>query len=87
MSESPQQELIFPLTAHFRVIVEKDRLEYDELAGAVAPYALVEPLTSANASRTGRYLSYGFSAVVTNREELASIDARLRAVPGVRMVL
>ena len=87
MSEPQAKELVFPLTAHFRVIAEKDRLEKDQLELAVEPYTLTEPLAPANASRTGRYVSYAFSAVVASREELNGIDARLREVPGVRMVL
>ncbi len=88
MSEPQAKELVFPLTAHFRVIAEKDRLEKDQLELAVEPYTLTEPLAPANASRTSRYVSYyAFSAVVASREELNGIDARLREVPGVRMVL
>ncbi len=87
MSDSPNQELAFPLTAHFRVIAERDRLEKDQLELAVQPFTLSEPLAPANTSKGGRYISYAFSAVVASRDELNRIDARLREVPGVRMVL
>ena len=87
MPDSTAQELVFPLTAHFRVIAEKEILEIDQLELAVRPFTLAEPLAHANTSSNGRYVSYAFSAVASSRDELTSIDSSVRNVPGVRMVL
>ena len=87
MPDSPAQELVFPLTAHFRVIAEKEILEFALLELAVRPFSLAEPLVQANTSSNGRYVSYAFSAVASSRDELTLIDSSVRKVPGVRMVL
>ena len=87
MTESEEPTLVFPLTAHFRIIAEAALLASPALEDAVAACACTAPLAPANASRSGRYVSYAFSATVASRAELQAIDARLRAVPGVRMVL
>ena len=87
MTDSLAQELVFPLTAHFRVIAEKEILEMDRLELAVRSFTLAEPLAMANTSSNGRYVSYAFSAVASSRDELALIDSSVRKVPGVRMVL
>ena len=87
MPQTPAQELVFPLTAHFRVIAEKDRVDKGRLEQAVSPFTLTEPLAPANVSSKGRYVSFAFSAHVVNRDELRQIDTVLREVPGVRMVL
>ena len=87
MPDSPAPELVFPLTAHFRVIAEKDILEKDQLELAVGAFTLAAPLEQANVSSKGRYVSYAFSAIAASRDELTLIDASLRKIPGVRMVL
>ena len=78
MPKTPAQELAFPLTAHFRVIAEKEHLEKDRLELAVQPFTLVEALAAANVSAKGRYVSFAFSALVASHEELREIDSRLR---------
>lgn len=86
-SNSSEPELQFPLTAPFRVIAEETLFDHSQLETALAAFTLVEKLAPSHASTGGKYVSFGFSARVNSREELRLIDARVRQVAGVKMVL
>lgn len=83
----PKAELKFPLVIHHRVIIVKDRMDEDQLKLALAPFKIVEALAPTMSSSSNHYISYGFAALVGSREEFYRLDATLRQVPGVRMVL
>lgn len=45
------------------------------------------PVIRGNLSKSGTYVSYGVTTVVESREAMNRIDAELRLIEGVKMVL
>jgi len=80
-------ELVFPQECHFRVIAENLDNMHFVIETVLLELGIQAPLEKANTSGRGRYVSFSFSATVASREEMNRIDAELRAIEGVRMVL
>ena len=80
-------ELKFPVVAHHRVIVHAERRDDAATAAAFAGFDLVEPVVASRVSEGGRYVSYGVSVRLKDRDEMMRFDARLPMVPGLKMVL
>ena len=89
MSENDDDldELQFPLTVHFKVIGEVSDDLRTRLEIVLCELNVHEPLVPGMVSTGGRYRTYNLSMQVPNREILRTIDARLRSVEGVKMVL
>jgi putative lipoic acid-binding regulatory protein len=45
------------------------------------------PVTKANTSSNGKYVSFNISTVVESRDAMNRIDGELRRIQGVRMVM
>jgi putative lipoic acid-binding regulatory protein len=86
-NEDDLDELQFPLTVHFKVIGEVSEDLRTRLEIALCELNVHEPLHPGMVSTGGRYRTYNLSMQVPSREILRAIDARLRAVEGVKMVL
>lgn len=89
MSVSPENspELAFPVTVHFKIIAEDQPDLRAHLEIALCELAIHEDLAAGRNSAAGKYITYNLSISVYSRERLKEIDERLRAVPGVKMVL
>lgn len=79
--------MIYPVVCHLRIITEAGGFDAAELTQAVAAYRVIEPLIVSRDSTAGRYRAYSLSVEVRNRQELDALDAAIKRVPGVRMVL
>jgi putative lipoic acid-binding regulatory protein len=78
----------YPAEFHFRIIVEAAAAEAEAGVNRVlAGYRVTAPLAVSQASSAGRYCSYSVSVEIRSRAELHALDAALKRVPGVRMVL
>lgn len=80
-------ELKFPVVAHHRIIVNADKRDDAATAAAFDGFDLVEPVRACRTSAGGKYVSYGLSVRLKDRQEMERLDARLPLVPGLKMVL
>jgi len=89
MTTDDQQldDLAFPVQVHFKVIAEFSEDLRTHLEIALWEMNIRETIAPGNMSAQGSYITYNLSLIVESREQLRAIDARLRTVPGVRMVL
>ncbi|NLG01460.1 MAG: DUF493 domain-containing protein [Lentisphaerae bacterium] len=81
------QQVEYPATFHFRVIAEASTCSEPLLAAVLTAFRVVEPLSASRTSSQGRYHAYSVSVVMQTPDELRALDAALKRVPGVRMVL
>ncbi len=81
------QQVEYPAIFHFRVIVEASACAEKGLAEVLTVYRVVEPLAASRASSHGRYHAYSVSVELQRPDDLRALDAALKRVPGVRMVL
>lgn len=87
VSQEYGPELTFPLTVHFKIIAVDAPDLRAHLEIALAELSIHEDLVPGRNSAAGTYITHNLSVSVYSRERLREIDARLRAVPGVKMVL
>ncbi|HMO51331.1 MAG TPA: DUF493 domain-containing protein [Kiritimatiellia bacterium] len=85
--EAELEKLEFPLTVHFKVIGVYSEDLRTHLEIALWELNIRESIKPGNMSAKGNYITYNLTTTVFDRERLRAIDARLRAVEGVRMVL
>lgn len=81
------ESLKFPVEVHFKIIGEQTPDLRVHLEIALCELAIHEELIPGNSSAAGKYMTYNLTVVVANQGLLTEIDTRLRAVPGVKMVL
>lgn len=81
------EELKFPVVAHHRIIVTAAARDEAAMQRLFSGFDLVEPVTEANASAGGKYVSYGLSGRLKSREEMARLDEQIKLVSGLKMVL
>jgi putative lipoic acid-binding regulatory protein len=80
-------KLEFPVIVHFKIIGEVSDNLRAHLEIALWELGISETLQPGRTSAGGKYITFNLSMTVFDRENLRNIDARLRAVEGVRMVL
>ncbi|HRR34024.1 MAG TPA: DUF493 family protein [Kiritimatiellia bacterium] len=81
------QQVEYPATFHFRVSAEASACSEPHIAAVLTAYQVVESLSASRASSLGRYHAFSVSVLLQTQEELHALDAALKRVPGVRMVL
>ena len=80
-------ELKFPVVAHQRIIVNAAQRDDARAKACFADFDLPEPLTVANVSSGGKYVSYAISVRLADRDEMARFDEAVKRVPGIKMCL
>lgn len=80
-------DLEFPLECHYRVIAEDHEKMAFVIETVLMQLGVEVPVVRGNASKSGTYVSYSITTVVNSREEMNRIDAELRLIVGVKMVL
>ena len=86
MSGAPVPEA-YPAVHHFGIVVKQSFDNPAALAAVLAGHDVVIPLHEGQRSRTGAYRTLRVSVRVGSRERLEAVDAGLRAVAGVIMLL
>ncbi|MDX9868174.1 MAG: DUF493 family protein [Kiritimatiellia bacterium] len=81
------QTSAYPAEFHFRILTETAADAGAELAGRIAAYRVTSPLAVSQDSRAGRYRAFRVSVRLEDREEHLRLDAEIKQVPGVRLVL
>ena len=82
-----EEPSVYPGTFYVSVIAEKEAEVASALASALVGFRIASPLDKGEGSSSGKYVSFRFSVVLSSREEMERMDAAVRAVPGVKMVL
>ena len=79
---------IYPADCHLSIIVDgRDGME-QVLRETLKPFNVISALAPGpQAQNAGRYRAWRVSVKVDTSEELHAVDAALRAIPGVRMIL
>ncbi len=85
--EPDNQQVQFPVTVHFKIIGEISEDLRTHLEIALWELRIAETLEPGRVSTGGKYMTFNLSMVVHSADSLREIDARLRAVAGVKMVL
>jgi len=85
--EQDIEKLEFPVLVHFKIIGEVSDNLRAHLEIALWELNISETLSIGRVSSGGKYMTFNLSMHVFDRERLRQIDARLRTVEGVRMVL
>ena len=80
-------ELKFPLDCQFRVIAENRKGMYFVIETVLMQNGVVAPLQREHESAGGKYLSFSVDVRVESLEMMNKIDAALRSIEGVKMVL
>jgi len=79
--------LEFPLECQFRVIADDHEKMAFVIETVLMGLGVEAPVVRGNKSKSGTYVSYSITTVVNSREEMNRIDAELRLIEGVKMVL
>jgi len=85
--DAPAEQVKFPVVVHFKIIGEVSEDLRTHLEIALWELRIAETLHPGRLSAGGKYMTFNLSMTVQSAESLREIDARLRAVTGVRMVL
>jgi len=85
--ENNKGNLEFPVTVHFKIIGEVSDDLRTHLEIALWELRISDTLHPGRVSAGGKYMTFNLSMTVHSAESLREIDARLRAVNGVKMVL
>lgn len=81
-------EKLFPTECHFKVIAVDLVGVHKNLNQCLVDLGLTElAFQPANKSEHGKYISYETSIIVESHQRMKEIDAALRAVEGVKLVL
>ena len=80
-------ELKFPVVAHHRLIVVAAERDDAAIKACFEGFDLVEPVAGQRASAGGKYISYGVSVRLPDRETMERLDNAFTAVPGLKMCL
>lgn len=81
------EELKFPLDCQFRVIAENRKGIYFVIETVLMQNGVMAPLQPEHESAGGKYLSFSVDVRVESLEQMNRIDAALRSIEGVKMVL
>ena len=81
------EELQFPLDCQFRVIAENRPGMHFVIETVLLELGVTSPLHTENQSEGGKYQSFRVDVRVESMEQMNKIDAELRNIAGVKMVL
>lgn len=86
-TDNSAEQVKFPVVVHFKIIGEVSEDLRTHLEIALWELRIAETLHPGRLSAGGKYMTFNLSMTVHSAESLREIDARLRAVTGVKMVL
>lgn len=87
VAPDPGSQLQFPLDCQFRVIAENISNMHFVIETVLMQHGVNAPLKTQNQSGGGKYLSFSVDTRVESLEQMNEIDAALRNIAGVKMVL
>lgn len=81
------EELKFPVECHFKVISEDIQNIHFVIETVLMGLNINVPVVKGNKSAGGKYITHDITVTVHSKEILTAIDAELRNIQGVKMVL
>jgi putative lipoic acid-binding regulatory protein len=81
------QPLRFPVDCHYKIIAEDTEDVRVRIEIVLQELGISARLLQGNHSSQGKYVTFNFDWTLQSKEEMDLIDARLRVIPGVRVVL
>ena len=87
IDKKTEPKLEFPLDCHFKVIAEDLENMHFVIETVLMGLGVNSPLTAGNKSEGRKYITFNVSVRVNSREQMNQIDAELRNIQGVKMVL
>ena len=81
------EQLRFPLDCHFKVIAEDIQNMAFVIETVLMELKVHSPVVKGNKSANGKYVTYNVTVMVQSQEKINTIDAALRNICGVKMVL
>jgi len=89
MNQDPfgEASLQFPLDCQFRIIAENLPNMHFVIETVLMEHGVTAPLHPENLSKEKRYQSFRVDIRIESKDQMTRIDAALRNIVGVRMVL
>ena len=81
------EKYVYPAVHHFRVITDAEVATEAAITEALGAYEVVSPLARGRSSSGGRYLVFEVSVRLSSRAEHFAVDAAIKGVEGVRILL
>ena len=81
------QAEIYPSQHHFRIIVQVGTDAPAQLEALLSAYCVIGALEQGRASSAGRYQALGVSVLLHDRDEHLALDAAIRQIEGVKILL
>ena len=81
------EKLNFPLECHYKIIAEDIQNMAFVIETVLRQLHVFTPVEPGNKSAKGKYVTYNITVMVQSQEKMNEIDAALRNIAGVRMVL
>ncbi len=82
-----KHELTFPLVCHYKIIARNLEHMHFVIETVLLQMGIRNPLEAGNVSANGNYITYNISVRVDSKAVMDKIDAELRNIEGVKMVL
>ena len=86
-SKPAEEKDVYPAVHNFRVITDAAVAAEAAIMEALEAYEVVSPLARGRTSSGGKYLVFHFSARLSSRAEHHALDAVVKGIPGVRILL
>ena len=81
------EKIIFPVDCYYKVIAEDlPNMEF-VIETVLMELKVQSPVIKGNKSANGKYITYNIAVMVQSQEKMNAIDAALRNIRGVKMVL
>ena len=81
------EEINFPVNCHFKVITEDIQNMAFVIETVLMELKVDAPVVEGNKSTGGKYVTFNVTVRVSFKEEMNAIDAALRNIKGVKMVM
>ena len=81
------EKINFPVDCYFKIITEDIENMQFVIEAVLQKMHVYTPIEPGNKSANGKYMTYNVTVMVQSQEKLNEIDAALRNIKGVRMVL
>ncbi len=85
--DTPKKDLKFPVLCHYKIITEDMPAVERSIRAVLIEFGIQRPLLPGHRSKDGKYLTFNVEVIANSKEFMDRLDARLRAIDGVRFVL